>query len=121
MIDAASLNEGSGILTGPTGNQTSRQKVRSALKEAKEARNAVAHNRIIDSGKFEHYNKELLELLDIMHFDVAKALDRSEKVRGLVITDQRKVVSAMASGHLPPLNGGLGRRKRRRRRGRING
>lgn len=80
--------KGSGILVQPSGQPTSRQQITALLEGAKDARNAVAHNHALDSGRFSRYNNQLLMLLTTLHFDVAKAMRRSESVRATFIAKQ---------------------------------
>jgi hypothetical protein len=69
------------ILVRPGGRLLLTSEVERLLKPAKEARNDVAHNRFIDINKFRYYDKYLLELLDILHFDVDRAKTRLQAQR----------------------------------------
>jgi len=107
---------GAGVLVDSRGNKTSRQDVRSALKDAKNARNAVAHNRTMHPKEFDEYNNKLLKLLHLMGFDVAQAIDRAEEARNVIIADQKGAVGVTAFHQSPVINGH--HRHRRRRGGR---
>lgn len=62
----------------------------SRLRGVKDIRNIVAHNQYVDNRGFEKYEGQLLDVLSVLRFDVAKALSRSEERRTRLV--QRKLM-----------------------------
>lgn len=81
-----SRTQGRGILMTAAGRFTSPQQARALLDTAKMARNVVAHNHYLDTGRYESHRAELSTLLEILHFDVIRALTRTEAIRADIVT-----------------------------------
>jgi len=66
------------ILVGQDGRTINYQRAKSLLEAAVTIRNAVAHNRYLTNEVYTKGEQNLLDLLAILHFDVAKALRNLE-------------------------------------------
>ncbi len=69
------------ILVDAQGKKVDFLKAQALLSDAVEIRNAVAHNRFVSNEVFMKGEKDLLDLLRILQFDVEKAVKRTEDER----------------------------------------
>jgi len=90
MVEQCHTRENRRILLPPDGKPLMTSKVKNLLKIAKEARNDVAHLRPLNPQKYRYYEKEVLQILEIMHFDVARAKERLGVRRSLVLRQMSK-------------------------------
>jgi hypothetical protein len=97
-----------GILVTRDGKPVTRDEAISLLEAARVARNAVAHNRYMTNEQYRWSITRLLRLLELLRFDVAKAIQRLARSRNAVVMQALKDLGIEPSvRRTPPAPGGL--------------
>ncbi len=78
-----------GILVARSGDTITTTEATSLVETARDARNAVAHNRSITLDQYTRYRDRLLRLLKIMRYDVDKAVAGVESLRAALLNPRR--------------------------------
>ncbi len=74
-----------GILVTRAGERIATSEVIRLVEAAKDARNDVAHNHLLTLNQYTRYRDDLLRLLEIMRYDVDKAVAGVERVRAALL------------------------------------
>lgn len=81
MVLHAHGNHPDRFMVGPGNARVDHGRLESLLKICNEARRKVAHNRQIPKDSFGNYQRDVTELLELLHFDVDKVLAGVERRR----------------------------------------